>query len=156
MKEILKFFFPEMDKYQRFWFHPSSEHDVMVYNKYSSMFEKIEEITEDMTDEYVVGEIILLDQLARQCYRVSEDMKSKQSKYDAMALKRTMILIERGFYETDSPIYYQIFSLMPLRHTKNVENIKLCLKIAEGIDSKSKNLRRFLKRTKESLKKLDS
>ncbi len=156
--EILNYFFPQITedgiaKYQRFWFHSTKEKDLEIFNKFSKCLENaICEGNRRNDSLSLLEDIIILDQYSRHMYRINNKILANKKIIDSIALKKTLIFEDKGYYQDSQiPICYKIFSLMPLRHSKMPIYIKKAISIAEKFKSDSKNLSRFLKASKKQL-----
>ena len=128
INELLDYWFSN----SKIWFNCSLEDDNLIKIKYEDLLLNQEKIDVDLTNNRnLFGLIILNDQISRHIFR-SDRLQVK--KYDDIAIylaKTLLSNIDASFnpiIENFNP-QERCFILMPLRHTFNEENIKLCLEL---------------------------
>lgn len=141
MDELLEFWFQN----EQLWFNCSIKDDLLITKKYSKLlFDKIIEPS--------LGSIILYDQIPRHIFR-SDQIKIDH--YLNIALEHcNIILCNIEKYKPKE----RCFILLPLRHTFNEINIKLCLSfINKWIDEENEAIYyRFYQAAITSLSKINS
>lgn len=133
INEILQFWFPN-DDYQTFWFKQSEEFDNLIKLKFMEYIKPydIQEIISLNNKNYILGYIILFDQFTRNINRVNFiDVKF----YTELADKLTNEWITKKYY-LNSPINYNIFSLMPYRHSNDKIKYETIISILNELNIK--------------------
>ena len=167
-KSIIDFWFPEY-KFQKFWFSSDTKTDEQVIMKFSEILKQSEKADKDFINSWkttpmnYLSLIIVLDQFSRHIYRGNE---TKMHKNDPKTVEYVKDFINKK-YDLKIHGLYRLFVLLPLRHSKDRDNISLCIsKIREYIDFdndndkisddvRKKNLgfyNRFLRATEKQLK----
>jgi uncharacterized protein (DUF924 family) len=141
MDKILDFWFPD-DNYQKWWFKSTPELDNKIYNIYFELFQEVVNNFDmidynDETPKNIISTIILLDQFSRNMVRINKKINVKES--TDMARELSSIWINK-FYYLKEPIYYTIFAFMPIRHQRNLEDIKNLIVILEYIECNDNKL----------------
>ena len=133
MEDIIPLWFPN-DKFQKFWFDKSI--DKYIIDKYTNILKNKENINIDIPklDKYeILQYIILFDQFSRHIYRNSNPKKN-----DDIALYLSKYFISN--YDCKQIKFnYLIFILMPLRHSNDINNYNIIIKILDEIKTSLDN-----------------
>lgn len=128
INELLDYWFSNSN----IWFNCSLEDDNLIKSKYQNLLLNQKELNIDFTNNRdLLGLIILNDQISRHVFRSN---KSEIKKYDDISIQLSKTLLSK-IDKNLNPIIESFnhqercFILMPLRHTFNEENIKLCLEL---------------------------
>eukprot|EP00301_Raphidiophrys_heterophryoidea_P024090 c7707_g2_i1.p1 GENE.c7707_g2_i1~~c7707_g2_i1.p1 ORF type:complete len:243 (-),score=43.43 c7707_g2_i1:91-819(-) len=135
-KTILNFWF-EGDIKELFisrWFPDSRSSrqeiaDKTIREQFGSILQLAEEgsLADWASDPYqMLALILVLDQFSRHVYRGAPNGELSVKRNDAMALKLTMDMIERG-WDRALAVPHLCFALMPLRHSATVDKLQLVL-----------------------------
>jgi tRNA(Ile)-lysidine synthetase-like protein len=126
INELLDYWFSN----SKIWFNCTLEDDNLIKSKYQDLLLNQKELNIDFTNNRdLLGLIILNDQISRHVFRSN---KSEIKKYDEISIQLSKTLLSKidknlnPIIESFNP-QERCFILMPLRHTINEENIKLCL-----------------------------
>lgn len=153
MDEIITFWFPN-DQFQKFWFDKSI--DKILIEKYSTIL-KIKENSKinisELNEIEILEHILLFDQFSRNIYR-----NSNYKKNDQKALELAFHFLNNYNY-TKVKFNYLIFYLMPLRHSNNISNYNIIIKILDEMKlilnkNDFKLFNKFYNTTLTKLKKL--
>ena len=154
MLDPVDWWFPDRG-YQRFWFRPTQEQDKVIYCKYNERLldPKISDDIDQSNPVSVLSEILIFDQFSRQAKRISPDID--QIMCDRIAFDLAEIFV--GLDLTEMPLERRLFGLLPFRHTKDPDQIKRALVMAESYSNdeltkqEKGHLRRFIRASKASL-----
>jgi tRNA(Ile)-lysidine synthetase-like protein len=155
---------------EQYWFKQKDEFDEIVVNTFGTLFNNtnlpnIEEIIKCVDDreilyEILLGTVILYDQVHRNFIRYNKTEKIK--KFDSIALMITNYIIEHDLLLEYEPKEV-IFILLPLRHTFEIENIMLSIKIITKLRNEDNNAyynnsyyQRFYKASIRSVAKINN
>lgn len=102
-------------KNRKYWFKPNDDFDKLCSDKFSHLFDNIDNIKINFkNNSEVLGQIILLDQISRNIFRG----KPRAYKYDKKACK---ICLENLSLHIEFVGWSKILFLMPLKHSENLE-----------------------------------
>jgi len=137
---LLNFWFPD-DEYHRWWFKSTPALDLKIFNIYhiqmSDTFNNFNvENYSKSTPEEIIRDIIILDQFSRNINRIVQNLDIIQ--YTNKAIELSNEWIKRKYYLT-CPIKWTVFAFLPIRHSKNKEQINRLVGILEQVE-KSNNL----------------
>ena len=140
INHLLYFWFPD-DEYHGWWFKSTPELDQKIFNLYyiqmSDTFNNFKmENYFNSTPEEIIRDIIILDQFSRNMNRIVQTMDIIQ--YTNKAIELSNEWIKRNYHLT-CPIKWTVFAFLPIRHSKNKEQIKRLVELLEQIE-KSNNL----------------
>jgi len=141
MDELLDFWF----KNTRVWFNATDDDDEIIKLKF-------EDLLSNNISTNLLGLIILHDQISRHIYRKN---KSMIKNHDLLAYKYCIQLLpDIEKYNSNE----RCFILMPLRHTFNENNIKICLQYINTwrLDYDLPIYRRFYQASVQSLTKINN
>ena len=127
MNTILNFWFPNTT-YQKFWFDKTKDH--YIIKNYSSLLNetnnKIINFDKSSNEDLLIY-IIILDQFSRHIYRNKERDENFKIMNDKALNLSLYFINNRNLNNT--PLHYLIFYLMPLRHSKKIDNYNILIKI---------------------------
>lgn len=134
--EIVEFWFQN----QPLWFGASEEQDAMIKTKYETALASAESDTTELDHNNpfcILGKIIIFDQIAKHIHRNDTDQKNHYTQLACDIVTNYLDEIDMSQFIPDQLFFF----LMPLRHSKNINNIKLVLEIItnkmESIDQTS-------------------
>ena len=142
MDSILKFWFPD-NNYQKWWFKSTEELDKSIYDRYYQLFnDTIDNFNimdyYEVDPEIIISTIILLDQFSRNMARIDKNIKIKKATELARELTTIWII---DYHYMKQPIHYTVFAFMPIRHLKDIEQIKNMLTMLEYMESSNSEIR---------------
>mmetsp|Transcript_23808 Transcript_23808/g.39911 ORF Transcript_23808/g.39911 Transcript_23808/m.39911 type:complete len:762 (-) Transcript_23808:152-2437(-) len=132
---VLQFWFhgDVRENFKRKWFPTAGANDNTqvdidreITEKFGKLLSRAErgelEMWGDANPRAATALVVLLDQFSRHVYRTQAGREQIESN-DKLALRHTYEVLKRG-WETELPLSYQVFLLMPLRHTPTIERLK--------------------------------
>jgi len=128
MEELLEFWFSE--ETEKNWFNCDPTFDKKIKEKYSELYNKEIEVEDKETNSkpliYLLGKVILFDQISRHIYRNNKSSISKKGLY----YSEKILEREQELLAFDPK--YRVFVLLPLRHTFQEGNIKRVISYTES------------------------
>ena len=142
MDSILDFWFPD-NNYQKWWFKSTDELDKKIYDTYYDlMYNQYNNFIESDYDyaepSVLISTIILFDQFSRNMSRINNTIDVNE--FTRKARQLTNIWLKRELYKTE-PIKYTVFAYMPIRHMKQVNEIKNLVILLERMEVLDSNLK---------------
>lgn len=122
--EIVDFWFQN----RLLWFGASEEQDALIKAKYETTLTSAEiDTTElDYDDPFcILGKIIMFDQIAKHIYRNDINQKNRFTYLACDIVMNYLNKIDMSRFTHDQLFFF----LMPLRHSKDISNIKLVLDV---------------------------
>jgi tRNA(Ile)-lysidine synthetase-like protein len=122
--EIVDFWFQN----RLMWFGASEEQDAFIKVKYETALMSAEADTTEIDHDdpfCILGKIIIFDQIAKHIHRNDTDQKIHFTQMACDIVMNYLDKINMSQFTPDQLFFF----LMPLRHSKNVDNIKLVLYI---------------------------
>lgn len=155
--DIIKFWFPEGERYQKMWFHSTPETDKIVRNKFSGLLTTLElnyewRETFATTTQGMFALILMFDQISRHIYRGHNEKRNDNL---AFIYAQRLVAVDADYELKD---YLRPFALMPFRHKHTEDHVYFAMKRVESYRefSFSKALQRFHRVTKQKLEELRS
>lgn len=140
---MLEFWFHQGDMRESFkhkWFPSGADNmqaaiDEEITTEFAELLHRAErselEAWVDLGPRAATALVVVLDQFSRHVYRGASGRTQIQAN-DRLALSVTETMLQRG-WERALPVPYQVFMLMPLRHTPTVDRLRHLMERIEGM-----------------------
>ena len=149
LSEVYDFWFDKANS--RFHFNATAEDDLYIKNKFYLTHKKFIEAIPDFNNiKETVGYIILYDQITRHIFRNQNDI--------IKTYLNNILSVVKSFYDYNKDklnSYEFCFTLLPLRHTNNFENINFVIQETWKRIKNSEDLNRFITATYQQYIKLN-
>lgn len=164
MEELVEFWFSE--ETEKNWFNCDPSFDKKIKEKYIELYKKeveVEEETHSCSLTYLLGKVILFDQISRHIYRNNKSLNLAKNCLHLSVTQKGLYYSEK-ILEREQELLafdprYRVFVLLPLRHTFQEGNIKRVISYTESWmkekrKEKSNYYKRFLRSSYISLGKV--
>lgn len=139
--DILNLWFPD-DEYHLWWFKKNVKFDNKLHDEYFNLmintFNNFNiENYNNCESKKIICDIIILDQFSRNINRIINTLNIIEYTNRALQLSNLWI---KNKYHLSEPIKWTVFAFLPIRHSKNKDNLLELIKTLNEIETKYESI----------------